>query len=197
MWEDRYAATDAYLFGEEPAQVLLENPWLAVPEGRALFVADGEGRNSVHLAKTGMTVTSFDLAPTAVARARDLASKMGVSVQSHVSTWEEWDWAQSFDVVVGIFIQFMPPAQRVGQFKDLAQAVRPGGRLVLHGYTPEQVKLGTGGPPSADNMYTEDLLRQSFDGWAIERLAAYEREVQEGRAHSGRSALIDFVARKP
>jgi len=29
------------------------------------------------------------------------------------------------------------------------------------------------------------------------RFANYEREVQEGRGHSGRSALIDFVARRP
>jgi hypothetical protein len=28
-------------------------------------------------------------------------------------------------------------------------------------------------------------------------LAAYEREVQEGRGHSGHSALIDLVAEKP
>lgn len=44
-------------------------------------------------------------------------------------------------------------------------------------------------------MYTENLLRGAFaTGWRIERLAAYQRDVQEGRGHSGRSALIDLVA---
>ena len=28
-------------------------------------------------------------------------------------------------------------------------------------------------------------------------IAAYEREVQEGRGHSGQSALIDLVAERP
>jgi hypothetical protein len=46
-------------------------------------------------------------------------------------------------------------------------------------------------------MYTTDLLRSAFGDWRILRLAAYEREVQEGRGHSGQSALIDLVAEKP
>jgi hypothetical protein len=46
-------------------------------------------------------------------------------------------------------------------------------------------------------MYTPDLLREAFGDWQVERLAAYERDVQEGQGHSGRSALVDLIARKP
>ncbi len=162
-----------------------------------LCVADGEGRNSVFLASQGLSVTSFDLSPTAVERARALATKAGVQVDAHVSDWEGWDWLQSFDLVGAVFVQFMGPEARVRQFETLRQAVRPGGRLVLHGYTPEQVDFGTGGPPSRENMYTKELLNDAFNDWRILRLAAYEREVQEGRGHSGQSALIDMVAQKP
>ena len=197
MWEDRYANAGGYLFGEAPAQMLVENPWMIEGAGTCLCVADGEGRNSVWLAGQGLTVTSFDLSPTAVERARALAEKAGVRVNAHVSDWEGWDWSQSFDLVVAVFVQFMGPEDRVRQFETLRQAVRPGGRLVLHGYTPEQVEFGTGGPPSRENMYTTDLLRSAFGDWRILRLAAYEREVQEGRGHSGQSALIDLVAEKP
>ena len=197
MWEDRYREADQYLFGQSPAQFLTENPWLLMPGKRALFVSDGEGRNSVAFAQAGMDVTAFDLSPTAVGRAQTLAAQAGVTMATHVAAWDDWDWTQQFDLVAGIFIQFMPPAQRVGQFRDLARAVRPGGRLVLHGYTPKQVELGTGGPPDPERLYTEALLLEAFSGWEGERLATYERDVQEGRGHSGRSALIDFVARKP
>lgn len=197
MWEDRYANAGSYLFGEAPAQMLVENPWMIDGAETCLCVADGEGRNSVWLARQGLTVTSFDLSPTAVERAGALAIKAGVRVNAHVSDWEGWDWSQSFDLVVAVFVQFMGPEARVRQFKTLRQAVRPAGRLVLHGYTPEQVDLGTGGPPSRENMYTTNLLRDAFDDWRILRLAAYEREVQEGRGHSGQSALIDLVAQRP
>ena len=197
MWEARYANAGGYLFGEAPAQVLVENPWVIDGVNTCLCVADGEGRNSVWLAEQGLSVTSFDLSPTAVERARTLAAKADVRIQAHVSDWEGWDWSQSFDLVVAIFVQFMGPEARVRQFETLRQTVRPGGRLVLHGYTPEQVAFGTGGPPYPENMYTTELLNDAFGEWRILRLAAYERDVQEGRGHSGQSALIDLVAEKP
>lgn len=137
MWEDRYAAENGYLFGTEPARFLTENPWIARPGATALCVADGEGRNGVHLARHGLAVTSFDLAPTAVARARALAESAGVALDAHVSDWAGWNWQRRFDLVVAIFVQFAPPAQRARQFADFASAVAPGGRLALHGYTPE------------------------------------------------------------
>ena len=196
MWEDRYANAGGYLFGESPAKMLVENPWVIDGASTCLCVADGEGRNSVWLAEQGLSVISFDLSSTAVDRARALASKAGVTVEAHVNDWEGWDWSQTFDLVVAIFVQFMGPKERVRQFETLRQAVRPGGRLVLHGYTPEQVTFGTGGPPNAENMYTAELLNDTFGDWRILRLAAYEREMQEGRGHSGQSALIDLVAEK-
>ncbi len=197
MWEDRYAAEGDYLFGRAPSAFLTENPWVAEGAQTALCVADGEGRNAVHLAQRGLIVTSFDLSPTAISRAQALAAEAGVEVEAHVSDWTGWDWSRQFDTVFGIFIQFFGPTERAHQFKTMRRAVKPGGRIVLHGYSPEQIALGTGGPPSADNMYTQEFLRDTFQGWHIERLAAYERDVQSGSAHVGRSALIDLIARKP
>jgi cyclopropane fatty-acyl-phospholipid synthase-like methyltransferase len=102
-----------------------------------------------------------------------------------------------YDFVVAVFIQFVGPEEREIQFLRLKQAVKPGGRLLLHGYTPRQIEYKTGGPSAVENLYTEDLLRQSFADFEIETLHAYEADVDEGRGHRGRSALIDLIARKP
>jgi DNA gyrase subunit A len=40
-------------------------------------------------------------------------------------------------------------------------------------------------------------LRAAFAGWEVLRLADFDADVDEGRGHSGRSALVDFIARKP
>jgi hypothetical protein len=48
-----------------------------------------------------------------------------------------------------------------------------------------------------ENLYTADILRASFSGLEILELEEYEREIDEGPGHSGMSALIDMVARKP
>ena len=198
MWEERYSKSDDYLFGRAPAQFLRENPGWLKPGLRGLAVADGEGRNSVFMAQRGVEMSAFDMSPTAVERARKLAQAAGVDVECRLSTWDGWDWgAPGHDLVAAIFIQFVGPEERGKQFANLKQAVKPGGVLLLHGYRPEQIELGTGGPPFAENMYTEEILGKYFGNWQIERLASYERDVQEGRGHSGKSALIDLIARKP
>jgi len=99
--------------------------------------------------------------------------------------------------VAAIFIQFAGPEGRQAIFEGIARTLAPGGVLLLHGYAPRQIGYGTGGPPHVENLYTLDLLHASFPGWDVLHEADYDAEIDEGRAHSGRSALIDFVARKP
>ena len=196
MWNERYAGDD-YLFGTEPADFLKRAAPFLTPGETALAIADGEGRNSVWLAVQGLRVTAFDSAPNAVAKARKLAAARGVDVAFHVEDLDGWDWSQTYDVVAGIFIQFVGPEARALLFDRIKGALRPGGLLLLHGYAPRQVDYGTGGPPLPENMYTEALLRAAFAGWEVLRLADFDAEVDEGRGHSGRSALVDFIARKP
>ncbi len=198
MWEERYSKSDDYLFGKTPARFLSENPGWFCPGQRGLSVADGEGRNSIFMASQGLEMTAFDMSETAVTRAKDLALQQGVSASFNVSDWDSWNWdAPGYDLLAAIFIQFAGPSERGKQFANIKAAVKPGGILMLHGYRPEQIKLGTGGPPFVENMYTDEILRKYFGNWHIERLASYERDVQEGRGHSGKSALIDLIARKP
>ncbi|PID35887.1 MAG: SAM-dependent methyltransferase [Rhodobacterales bacterium] len=196
MWEESYA-TPEYVFGRDPAPFVADNMDLFAPGDRVLCIADGEGRNSVHLARAGVTVTAFDLSPSAVKKAQKLAAEAGVSVECHVSTLKSWDWSRRFDTVLGVFIQFTPQAQQAAVFADFARAVHPGGRLVLHGFTPDQVELGTGGPSDPGNMYTTEKLRGFLPGWKVEHAREYRAEQHSGARHSGICALIDFVARKP
>ncbi|WP_366555088.1 SAM-dependent methyltransferase [Aquibaculum sediminis] len=197
MWDERYAGEE-FLFGTEPAAFLQAQAHLLVPSQKALAVADGEGRNSVFLAQKGLSVTAMDNSEVGVAKARRLALERGVSVDFKVADILTWDWTpEAYDLVVAIFIQFLAPGDRESVFASMKRSLRSGGRLLLHGYRPEQVDYGTGGPPHRENMYTEALLRAQFGDWEIERLASYEADIQEGRGHAGRSALIDLVARKP
>ena len=110
--------------------------------------------------------------------------------------WPPESWHGAFDWVVGIFTQFTDAAARVRQFAAMQVLTRPGGRILLQGYTPKQHEFGTGGPSAIENLYTEALLRAAFADWSIEELVEYEDEITEGFAHQGRSALIGMVARE-
>ena len=63
--------------------------------------------------------------------------------------------------------------------------------------TPAQLAYNTGGPRILENLYTADLLADRFRTFEILHQEEYEANLSEGSRHVGRSALIDFVARKP
>ena len=197
FWDGRYG-DETYLFGEQPSAFLTRQADRLRPGQTALAVADGEGRNGVWLARQGLTVTTTDLSPRALAKARALAERHGVSIDARLADLETWDWpSEAFDVVVGVFIQFAPPHQRDRLFGRMKQALRPGGLLLLEGYRPEQLAYGTGGPGQVENLYTETLLRDAFGDLEEISLLSYDAEIAEGSGHVGLSALIDLVARKP
>lgn len=196
-WNQRFGAAE-YIFGTAPNSFLASKKALWIPGQRALCVADGEGRNSVWLAEQGLKVTAFDLSPVGVDKARRLALERGVQVDYRVASVYEWAWPEAaFDVVAAIFVQFADPAMRSFMFERMARALKPGGLLLLEGYTPKQLEYRTGGPPHVENLYTEPMLREAFGSLEILELKQYEAVLGEGTQHAGRSALIDLVARKP
>jgi 2-polyprenyl-3-methyl-5-hydroxy-6-metoxy-1,4-benzoquinol methylase len=196
-WNERFSA-EGYLFGTAPNAFLAGQKHRLQPGMSALSVADGEGRNSIWLAQQGLRVTAFDFSPIAVRKARDWAGQAGVDVEYSVADIEDWDWdARQFDCIVAIFIQFASPPARARIFHGMTRALKPGGLLILQGYTPKQIEYRTGGPPHAENMYTAGLLRGSFGALDILHLAEHEDVVSEGRGHNGMSALIDLVASRP
>jgi SAM-dependent methyltransferase len=196
FWNGRYTA-EAYLFGTRPAAFLEEQAARIPPQSRVLVPADGEGRNSVYLAEQGHRVVATDIAEEGIAKARKLALARHVDVEYLHLDLQGWTWPEArFDAVVAIFIQFAPPAFRDEIFAGMKQAVRPGGVVLLHGYTPKQLEYRTGGPSAVEQLYTEELVRSAFSDWEILRLEAYERELDEGEGHRGRSAVVDLIARR-
>ncbi len=195
-WNQRFANSD-YLFGTEPNAYLLAQARHLPASGRALCVADGEGRNSVWLARRGLQVDAFDIAAVGVAKARKLAADAGVQVDYAVADCDTLTWPVArYDVVAAVFIQFADPDMRHRLFANMATTLAPGGLLVLQGYTPKQLEYKTGGPPLLENLYTEELLRTAFAGMSIIELRMYEDDLAEGQHHRGRSALVGMVARK-
>jgi cyclopropane fatty-acyl-phospholipid synthase-like methyltransferase len=202
-WSARYRAAGAdYLFGIEPNRFLARRAGQFAAGHSALSIADGEGRNSVWLAEQGLEVSAVEISAVAVAKAHKLAAARGVAVQFELADMLAPDWPPAamrnrFDWVVGIFIQFVGAEDRARQFAAMKNATRPGGCVVLQGYTLRQLEFRTGGPSELENLYTPEILRAGFADWSIEELVDYEDEITEGAGHRGRSALIGMVARKP
>ena len=199
MWSTRYRdAGEDYVFGTAPNRFLVGRAALLSSGATALSVADGEGRNAVWLAEQGLAVTATEISPVALEKARKLAAGRRVEVDFVLADAVSWAYPEAaFDFVVAVFIQFADPAQRARVFAGMQRALKPGGHLIVQGYTPRQLEYRTGGPSAPENLYTADMLRTAFAGLEILHLQEYEDVLEEGVGHKGRSALVGLVARRP
>ena len=196
-WDARFGGPE-FLFGTAPNAYLASQRALLATGKTALAVADGEGRNSVWLAQQGLLVDAFDISPVGVAKADELARRAGVSVNLHVCDCDCWVWQpEAYDVVAAVFVQFAGPEMRRRLFAGMVSTLKPGGYLIVQGYTPKQLDYKTGGPGLLDHLYTGDTMREAFAALEIVELREYDSVLGEGTQHVGPSALLGMVARKP
>jgi cyclopropane fatty-acyl-phospholipid synthase-like methyltransferase len=202
FWNTRYQdVKDDYLFGTAPSHFLANRADLFKKGESAILLADGEGRNSVWLAEKGLDVTAIEISPVALEKAKKLAAERNVDIDFIQSDmlfhdWDEANCIAKFDWVIGVFIQFVGREGMAQQFQVMKDLTRPGGRVLLHGYTPQQLEYKTGGPSDINNLYTGELLIEAFSDWRIQELIEYDADICEGVGHNGRSALIGIVAQK-
>ena len=196
-WENRYGAPE-YIFGKAPNYFLESCKRILPKSGKALAVADGEGRNGVWLAEQGLDVLSLDFSPVAQQKAKALARERGVNVGFELADVHAWDYPEAaFDVVVEIFTQFSSPSERAQKWAGMRKALKPGGLLIIQGYTPKQLQYGTGGPKQIEKLYSRAMLEAAFHDFRDIAIVEEELEMHEGTSHGGMSAVIGITARKP
>lgn len=196
-WDIRYAGKE-FLWTVEPNRFLTRELAHLAP-GRALDLAAGEGRNAVWLAEQGWTVQAVDFSPVAIEKARQLA--VGRDVCSHIAfkiadlNWYEPE-AYAFDLVTLLYLQ-LPFAQLAPILKRAAQAVAPGGLLLLVAHDLENLTHGYGGPRSADVLYTAEQVTSVWAGdLEIEKACRLERPVEvDGHTETALDCLV--IARRP
>lgn len=195
-WDERFSGED-YHYGVTPNGFLVEQSHRLPTRAEVLVPGDGEGRNGVWLADQGHRVTSVDGSAVGLDKARALAASRQVALTTLVADLGEWQPApQSADAVVLTFVH-LPPAIRGLAHRRLAQALRPGGCLILEAFHPRQLAFTSGGPKAEDMLYTLDLLRQDFAGLLAE-VEAREGEVSlnEGPGHQGPGFVTRWVGQR-
>lgn len=195
MWDERYSAEE-YAYGKQPNDFLAEQvaQLSTLNGGRVLCLAEGEGRNAVFLAEQGFDVVAVDASAVGMQKAQRLADEKGVQITTIVSDLAAFEIPEnSYDAVVSIFCH-VPVSLRQSLHRAVVKGLRPGGKLLLEAYTPEQLNFKTGGPPLAElTMQLEDL-RHELDGLEFEIAREIERDVVEGLYHTGRGAVVQLLA---
>ncbi len=195
MWDERYGAVET-AYGTEPNDFLREQVG-ALPLGKTLCLAEGEGRNGLFLAKAGHQITGVDQSGVGLQKFERYAKEAGVEVETVVADLAEYDLGtEKWDAIISIWCH-VPPTLRVSLHPACVRALRPGGVFLLEAYHPDQIALKTGGPPDAAFMMTAEGLRRELEGLEFLVLEEKQREIHEGPFHNGTSAVVQVLAKKP
>lgn len=195
MWNKRYSDPE-YVYGTIPNDFLMSVAE-QIPRGQVLSLAEGEGRNAVYLAQLGYKVLAVDSSAVGLAKAQRLAEECDVTIETRVADLADFVIKpDSWDAVVSIFCH-LPSGIRSSVHRKVVAGLRPGGMFVLEAYTPLQLKLKTGGPPTSDMLMTLKDLRTELKGLNFIHAQELERDVVEGKYHTGHGAVVQVIAVKP
>jgi 2-polyprenyl-3-methyl-5-hydroxy-6-metoxy-1,4-benzoquinol methylase len=159
-WNERYSSEE-YFFGKEPNDFLKEVMDKLTP-GKALFIGEGEGRNSVYAASNGWIVDAIDVSDKGKAKAEKLAQENGVNINYQVSDAISHNYPSNYYDAVSI-IYFHVNLESRNEFeKKIIDTLKPNGTLILLVYDQDHLKNKSNGPSDIDLLYTLQDIAESF-----------------------------------
>jgi SAM-dependent methyltransferase len=181
-WNEKYA-DESVTLPDEPIPEL-ERRIAILPDGRALDVATGTGRNARFLAAHGYDVDAVDVSDKGLELARERARREGVDVNWIRADLADFEFASdAYDVIT---VSFFAALELLPALKE---ALAPGGVLVYehHLRSADPIEVG----PSSDRYRyrSNDLLRGCLDLTILH----YEERVRT--VIGGSAAVVTVVGR--
>lgn len=167
-WEERYADASASMWSGRPNPQLVAEVASLTP-GTALDVGCGEGGDVVWLAQQGWRVTGADFSENGLARAARHAADAGVAERTEWWQVDARDFAaggRTFDLVTTHFLH--PGAGRMASVvARLAEAVAPGGHLLVVGHSPSAHHTQLDDEKTAAMWLAADLVPSLPEGFEV------------------------------
>ena len=193
FWDSRYAE-ETYADGTEP-NAYFRQRLDALPPGRLLLLAEGEGRNAVYAAQRGWQVTAVDFSDEGRAKALRRAGVQDVRLDYQVADLTALGWLRPghYDAV-GLIYTHLAPADRQAVHAAAAASLAPGGHLILEAFSPRHLGLPSGGPRTVEMLYEPATLAEDFAGLSILENHALGVVLHEGSFHAGPANVVRLLA---
>lgn len=197
-WDERYSTSERIWSGR-PNQRLVEEVG-DLPPGTAMDVGCGEGADVVWLATRGWSVTGVDVSAVALERAAKHAEEAGVGRQA---SWVRADLfagdplPRGFDLVTAAFVH-VPPDVFDTCYRALAEAVAPGGSLVVLAHHPDDVHTGLRNTELSHLLFGPEAVTRLLPeaDWDVVTAEARERDqVHDGETHRVSDTVVRAVRR--
>ncbi|WP_084263338.1 class I SAM-dependent methyltransferase [Actinomadura formosensis] len=194
-WDRLYAGRD--LVWSAGPNRWVEEVAAGLPAGRALDLAAGEGRNALWLAERGWSVTAVDFSAVALDRARSLAVRRLAESADRLDLVEadlgEYVPARrGYDLVIVAYLQAGEELRR-RVLRAAADAVAPGGLLLVVAHDSDNLAHGVGGPQDPAVLYTADDAVSDIDGLGLRTVRAEPRSREVSADGRTRTAIDAFL----
>ncbi len=199
-WDKKYR--DSELLWSADANIWVQDLAQDLAPGIALDVAAGEGRNALWLVARGWQVTAVDFSAVALQRARTLAeTRLGIdaerltTLEADVQTWVPP--ARSYDLVLVAYLH-LPEKQRGVVMRAAAEAVSPGGTLLVVGHDLENLRSGHGGPQNPAVLYRPGDIVTDIEPaeLTVDRSETVRRQTTDGQGQPVEALDALVVARR-
>lgn len=189
QWDEIFSK-NMYLYGTEPVE-FLRSHIDALPKGKALCLAAGEGRNAVYLAQQGYEVTAMDASQKGLEKAATLALQRGVTINTEVGDLQGgYEMGiEKYDLITNFYYH------DTSMLSAVMRALKPGGVFILQNFSSEQLETNRFGPKNPDYLVKPNELLDYFAG---HRIIYYEDTIinlDEGM-HQGPGAVIRMIVVK-
>jgi len=193
MWNERYAGSE-FAYGTEANSFLVQNASLL--KSPVLSLAEGEGRNAVFLASLGLDVLGVDASDVGLAKAQKLAASRGLAIRTEVADLASYEPLENHYGSVISISAHLPSHVRNKFYPLIERSLQPGGVILFEAYTKSQISRNTGGPKDPDLLMNLAELEKQFPNCEAILGQEIEREVIEGKFHTGLASVVQFIARK-
>jgi len=174
-WDQRYGAA-ALIWSSGPNQ-FVEQEITGLRPGHALDLGAGEGRNALWLAEHGWRVTAVDFSRVGLDKARTIAASRGVTVDWVLADLFEYrPSAHTYDLVLVAYLQ-LPEPQLAQVLARAANALVPGGTMLVVGHDRTNLDDGVGGPRDPAVLHTPDEITAALPDLRVHKAGRVRRPV--------------------
>jgi len=198
MWDLRYSS-DEYAYGKEANIWLSERISQLNPSqnNRALFPADGEGRNAVWAARIGWNSEVFDLSIIGKQKCQRLAEEHAVSVNYEVDDLALREFPEQIFDLIACYWFHTPSEIRKVHMPRMLHSLKSGGHFIMEGYHTSQMTMQSGGPKSLDLLFDLDevlgeLIGEDAPKMHIIHTAVTSTILNESTLHEGQARVVRF-----
>ena len=194
-WNESFGRED-FVYGTIANEFIKDHAHQFSTDSKIACLAEGEGRNAVHLARLGHDVTAYDVSEVGLEKSEKLAQNNNVSIETEkLNLIEENLPHERYDNAILVYGHVHKDDQPK-LINNMIQTVKKDGLIMFEVYSTDQINYKTGGPGKTDYLYDPKTILDLIEPYKVLHFYYGETERYEGLRHNGLGHVIQVIIQK-